>query len=66
MPECPYCGRWFKTKRGLQQHIAKSHSMKMPFGGRMIDPSTIDPIGKMERRAERAKRRKKKGIFDFW
>jgi uncharacterized C2H2 Zn-finger protein len=25
MPECPYCGRWFKTKRGLETHIAKVH-----------------------------------------
>lgn len=65
MPECPYCGRWFKTKRGLQQHIAKSHSVKTPFGGRMIDPSTIDIWGKMEREAERARRRKKKS-FSLW
>ena len=65
MPECPYCGRWFKTKRGLQQHIAKSHSVKMPFGGRMIDPSTIDIFGKMERESKRASRRKKKS-FSLW
>lgn len=67
MPECPYCGRWFKTKRGLKQHIAKSH--EVDFGGvRVLDPMTIDPFGAAERRAERARKRrkKKKGLFDLW
>ncbi|AAB90067.1 MULTISPECIES: C2H2-type zinc finger protein [Archaeoglobus] len=63
MPECPYCGRWFKTKRGLNQHIAKSHETK--FGGvRVLDPTTIDPLGAAERRAERKKKRKKG--FGLW
>jgi len=39
--------------------------MRTPFGGRMIDPTTIDLFGKMERRAERAKKRKKKS-FSLW
>jgi len=42
MPECPYCGRWFKTERGLNQHIAKSHESRIG-DIRFIDPTTIDP-----------------------
>jgi len=55
MPECPYCGRWFRTKRGLNQHITKVH--KDEFGG--INPLTVDPIGVIERRNKRRARRKK-------
>ncbi|NJE79577.1 C2H2-type zinc finger protein [Thermococcus sp. GR4] len=69
MPECPYCGKWFRTKKGLQQHITKTHYVKLPGGGKMIDPTTIDILGKMEREAERAKRRqqrkKSSGGFDI-
>ena len=67
MPECPYCGKWFKTKRGLKQHITKAHTFEFA-GERVLDPMTFDPIGAAERRAERAKKRKKKkGLFDlFW
>ena len=54
MPKCPYCGRWFKTKRGLKQHITKSHTDC--FG--VIDPGTIDPFGTARKRK---KSRKKKG-----
>ncbi len=25
VPTCPYCGKYFKTKRGLKQHIYRSH-----------------------------------------
>lgn len=60
MPECPYCGRWFKTKAGLKQHIAKSHEIHIRF----LDPTTVDPLGAVKRRAKRKKRRKKE--FDFW
>jgi len=65
MPECPYCGKWFKTKRGLQQHIAKVHKEKTPFGD-ILDPTTFDPIEKMEREAKRASRRKKKKRFGLF
>ena len=51
MPECPHCGRWFKTKGGLKQHISRSHTVNV-LGTKILDPSTIDPIGKMERREE--------------
>ncbi|GAB6134536.1 C2H2-type zinc finger protein [Thermococcus prieurii] len=59
MPECPYCGKWFKTKKGLQQHITKVHKVDTPFG-KVLDPSTFDFMGKMKREEERAKRRRKK------
>ncbi len=58
MPECPYCGKWYKTKAGLKQHITKSHTSKLPFGDRIIDPMTFDPLGRIERKAKRTKRRK--------
>ncbi|AEY69075.1 zinc-finger domain protein [Thermococcus prieurii virus 1] len=45
MPECPYCGKWFKTKKGLQQHITKVHKVDTPFG-KVLDPSTFDFMGK--------------------
>ena len=28
MPECPYCGKWFKTKKGLNVHISKMHALE--------------------------------------
>ena len=67
MPECPYCGRWFKTKRGLKQHISKSHMMDMGFT-KVLDLGSIDPLGAAERRAERQRKRKKKkgGLFDLF
>ena len=67
MPECPYCGKWFKTKRGLKQHIAKVHTTKVGEV-RVVNPLTVDPLGAIERKMERARKRKKKkgGLFDFW
>jgi hypothetical protein len=59
MPECQYCGKWFRTKRGLKQHITKAHTTEIPFSGRVLDPTTFDFLGAMERREERRKRRKK-------
>ncbi len=59
MPECPYCGKWFKTKRGLEQHITKVHKVDTPFG-KALDPSTFDFMGKLKREEERAKKRRKK------
>ena len=59
MPECPYCGKWFRSKKGLRTHITKSHTMELPTGARVLDPTTLDPLGAMERRAERARRRRK-------
>ncbi|RLI84806.1 MAG: hypothetical protein DRO98_08185 [Archaeoglobales archaeon] len=56
MPECPHCGKWFRSNKGLKQHITKVHTVDTPLG-RVFDPSTIDPIEAMERRAKRAKRR---------
>ncbi len=65
MPECPYCGKWFRSKKGLQQHITKTHKTTNMFGEKVIDPCSVDPIGKIERRAERAQKKKKKkgGLF---
>ena len=63
MPKCPYCGRWFRTRRGLRTHIGKVHMVDDVFGGRVLDPSTVDPWGYAEREMERAKkRRRKKGL----
>lgn len=55
MPECPYCGKVFKTEKGLRQHITKVHKEKTEFG-QVLDPSTIDIEGKLERRAKRKKK----------
>ena len=59
MPECPYCGKWFKTKRGLEQHITKVHKVNTPFG-KALDYSSFDFVGKMRREQERAERRAKR------
>lgn len=59
MPECKYCGKWFKSNKGLKLHITKMHTSKSIFGGRSIDPLTIDPIGAMEERERRRQKRKK-------
>ncbi|WP_099209186.1 hypothetical protein [Thermococcus henrietii] len=64
MPECPYCGKWFKTKKGLQQHITKVHKVDTPFG-KALDYSTFDFMGKLKREEERAKRRQKKSGSGF-
>jgi hypothetical protein len=63
MPECPYCGRWFRSKKGLSQHIGKIH--KDSFGN--INPLTFDPIGSIKRREERSRKRRKrkKAFFDI-
>lgn len=62
MPECPHCRKWFRTKKGLKQHITKAHTTEV-FGERILDPTTFDPLGAIERRAKR--KRKRKGLFDF-
>ena len=59
MPECPYCGKWFKTKRGLEQHITKVHKVNTPFG-KTLDYSSFDFVGKMKREQERAEKRAKR------
>jgi uncharacterized C2H2 Zn-finger protein len=56
MPECRYCGKWFRSNKGLKTHITKSHTSRTGIGGRMINPMTIDPLGKMERRQKRRRR----------
>ena len=65
MPECPYCGKWFRTKRGLKQHITKSHTFEFA-GGRVFDVTTVDIFGAMERREERKRGRKKRSFLDLW
>ncbi|HIE30818.1 MAG TPA: hypothetical protein EYP67_00330 [Methanosarcinales archaeon] len=65
MPECRYCGKWFRSNKGLKQHITKMHTDKTIFGDRYIDPSTIDPLGAMKEREKRRKRGKGKGILDL-
>ena len=59
MPECPYCGKWFKTKRGLEQHITKVHKVDTPFG-KALNPGSFDFTGKLKREEERAKRRQQR------
>ena len=63
MPECPHCGKWYRSNKGLKTHITKSHTSRGPLGGRMINPMSIDPYGKMQRRADRNRRKKKGGFF---
>ncbi len=55
MPECQYCGKWFRSKKGLNSHITKAHTTKNVFGGRSVDITSFDPLGKMERRQKRRK-----------
>jgi uncharacterized C2H2 Zn-finger protein len=59
VPECPYCGKWFKTKRGLEQHITKVHKIDTPFG-KALNPASFDFMGKLKREEERAKRRQQR------
>ncbi len=67
MPECPYCGRWFRSKKGLRIHIARKHTYKLPTGERVLDPFSFDILGAIERREERRRRRlKRRGLFDPW
>ena len=61
MPECPYCGRWFRSKKGLKVHITKAHT-SIILGERILDPTKFDILGALERRA---KRRYKKGRIKF-
>ena len=65
MPECPYCGRWFRTKKGLNQHISRAHTTDIG-GEKMLNPLTFDIFGAMERRKERRKRRARRepGLFE--
>ena len=49
MPECPYCGKWFKTKKGLEQHITKVHKVDTPFG-KALNPASFDFMGKLRER----------------
>ena len=44
MPECPYFGEWFRSNKGLKQHIAKTHEVKF-LGGKILDFSTVDQLG---------------------
>ncbi len=60
MPECPYCGKWFRSNKALKQHITKAHTVKTGMGTRMLAIGTVEPFGAMERRA---KRRKRRGLF---
>ena len=59
MPDCKYCGKWFRSNKGLNQHITKMHTSESIFGGRSIDIMKIDPIGAMEERERRRQKRKK-------
>ena len=68
MPRCPYCNRWFRTKRGLKQHITKSHTSDV-MGIRILDPFTFDfpePDFLEPRKKKRTRRRKKRSLFDLW
>lgn len=66
MPECRYCGKWYKSNKGLNLHITKMHTSEGPFGNRIVDIGTIDPIGAMEERGRRFNnRRNKSGMFNF-
>ncbi len=65
MPECPYCGKWFRSKKGLRQHISKSHTTEGVFGERVFDPSSVDIFGAIERRQKRAQRRLKRKKRDW-
>jgi len=64
MPECPYSGKWFRSKKGLKVHISWAHTTTIA-DRRILDPSTIDPLGTIRRREKRrARRRKKQSFFD--
>lgn len=59
MPECPHCGKWYRSNKGLKTHITKSHTYIGSLGGKMFNPLSIDMIGKIQRRTDRNKRKKK-------
>ena len=62
MPNCPYCGRWFKTKRGLKQHITKVHTDS--FG--TIDPMTINPFNTTKNKRRKRSRRKDSDVLGLF
>jgi len=71
MPDCKYCGKWFRSNKGLNLHITKMHTSESIFGNKIIDPFKVDPIGAMEEREKRRKKRMKKSdkgmntLFNF-
>lgn len=60
MPECPYCGKWYRSNKALKQHITKAHTSRDFLGGRFLDPFKTDSLGAVQRRMERAARRMKR------
>ena len=56
MPECKYCGKWYRSNKSLKIHITKTHTSKTGIGGRIVNPMSIDPLGKMQRRQRRRSR----------
>ena len=58
IPECPYCGKWYRSNKSLKQHITKTHTMDTPMG-RVVNPVTFDFVGGFIRKVERRKRRKR-------
>ncbi|RLG83113.1 MAG: hypothetical protein DRO40_05770 [Thermoprotei archaeon] len=66
MPTCPYCGKFFRTKRGLKQHIYRSHPFAIETMEKdarkfwsSVDKATRDLFGSR-------KRRKKRKSSDWW
>ncbi len=60
MPECQYCGRWFKSKKALRLHIIKTHTTIGLLGEKTFNPFSIDILGIARRREERVRRKIKK------
>ena len=63
MPECIYCGRKFRTRRGLQQHIRRAHGINDPF--ERFGKSLARETGRLLSGGGRRKRRKRRGLFDL-
>jgi len=47
MPECPYCGKWFRGNTHLKQHIIKVHTTKGVLGERTLNPFSIDVLAQL-------------------
>jgi len=67
MPTCPYCGRYFRTKRGLKQHIYRSH----PYAMETMEKNARklwEPIDRAARDlfGTHGRRRKKRKSSGWW
>jgi len=67
VPRCPYCGRWFRTRRGLNVHISKSHSLAKAIDEAIEGMLSIPGTKSRPKKRKRSRRRKRKseGFFFF-